>query len=69
MINKNVELNNEELKECTKEILEIITNEYKENTYIILDYKRNHLTETMVKFKLEYYTDIYNKAIELLASL
>lgn len=69
IINKNVELNNEGLKECTKEILKIITNEYKENIYIILDYKRNHLTETMAEFKFEYYTDIYNKAIELLASL
>ena len=52
---------------CAKEILQLIVAEYPENREIILDYRRNRETETITKFKDEYYTNVYDDAIKLLA--
>lgn len=69
LIDVNEDLQNEELQNLIKEILELIQTEYEENVDAILDYRRNHFTETMVKFKYEYYTDTYNEATELLQNM
>lgn len=69
LINVNEDLQNDELQNLIKEILELIQTEYEENIDAILDYRRNHFTETMVKFKYEYYTDTYNNATELLHNI
>ena len=53
-------------KELSKQILEIIINEYPENSKIILDYRKNRETELVCRYKYGYYTDTYQKAIELL---
>ena len=52
---------------CAKEILQLIVAEYPENREIILDYRRNRETETITKFKDEYYTNVYDDAVKLLA--
>ena len=52
---------------CAKEILQLIVAEYPENREIILDYRRNRETETITKFKDEYYTNVYADAVKLLA--
>ena len=57
----------ENLITCAKEILQLIVAEYPENREIILDYRRNRETETITKFKDEYYTNVYDDAIKLLA--
>ena len=69
LIDVNEDSQNDELQSLVKEILELIQTEYKENVSAILDYRRNHFTETMVKFKYEYYTDTYNEATELLQNM
>lgn len=58
--------NDEQIKAQAKEILEIITKEYRNNYLIVLDYKRNKETESMAKYKYEYYTDVYDEATSLL---
>ena len=49
----------------TKEILEIIQEEYEPNREIILDYRKNREVESITKFKEEYYTNVYKKATEM----
>ena len=49
----------------TKEILEIIQEEYEPNREIILDYSKNREVESITKFKEEYYTNVYKKATEM----
>ena len=53
-------------KELSKQILELIINEYPENSKIILDYRKNRETELVCRYKYGYYTDTYKKAQELL---
>ena len=52
-------------KELSKQILELIINEYPENSKIILDYRKNRETELVCRYKYGYYTDTYKKAQEL----
>ena len=66
LIEKSEELNDSKLKETAQEILEIIIQEYEENNLIILDYRRNREAETITKYKYEYYTDVYEDALELI---
>ena len=66
LIEKSEELNDSKLKEKAQEILEIIIQEYEENNLIILDYRRNREAETITKYKYEYYTDVYEDALELI---
>ena len=69
LIDVNEDLQNDELQKLEKEILELIQTEYEENVGAVLDYRRNHFTETMVKFEYEYYTATYNEAKELLENI
>lgn len=57
---------NIELKNIAYEILEIIEKEYKDNVYAVLEYEKNSLGRTIAKYKYENYTNVYNKAINLL---
>ena len=59
----------ESLINCAKEILQLIVTEYSENREIILDYRRNRETEMITTYKEEYYTDVYNNAVELLTQI
>ena len=61
-----LEREDKEIRNLGKQVLEQIKIEYQENNEIILDYRRNRVAETITKFKYEYYTNTYNKAIELL---
>ena len=69
LIDINEDLQNNEVQKLVKEILELIQTEYEENIDAVLDYRRNHFTETMVKFKYEYYTNTYSDATELLENM
>ena len=62
-----IKTENENLITCAKEILQLIVAEYPGNREIILDYRRNRETETITKFKDEYYTNVYDDAVKLLA--
>ncbi len=53
-------------EELSKQILELIIMEYSENSEIIQDYRKNRETELVCRYKYKYYTDTYEKAIELL---
>lgn len=66
LLNKAKELQNEELKKETHNLLEIIVNEYTEKNEIILDFVRNGEGEAIANMKHDSYERIYIKAIDLL---
>lgn len=65
ILEKSKEINNENLKNQGIKILQIIQTEYKNNSSIILDYKKNHLSELISEYKFEIYNNLIEETINL----